>query len=84
MTREQFIKKRKYLFWYIKDPEKVSDESLVEHILNYGDWDDVQKLIKLLGIRRVAEIFRKETSRKRTNYGKMTTNFFNLYFSKHA
>lgn len=84
MTREQFIKKRKYLFWYVKDPTKVSDEALVEAVLNLGDWDDVQKLIKLMGIKKVAEIFGKETSGKRINYAKRTVNFFNLYFLKHA
>lgn len=84
MTREQFIKKRKYLFWYVKNPEKVSDESLVEAVLNLGDWEDVQKLIKLMGIKKVAGIFKKETSRNRVNYSKRTLNFFNLYFSRHA
>jgi len=84
MTREEFIRKRKHLFWYIKNPEKVSDESLVEHILNYGDWDDVQKLFALIGIKKAARIFKKETSRPRINYGRYTLNYFRLYFQRHA
>lgn len=85
MTREQFIKKRKYLFWYIKDPEKnVNDESLVEHVLNYGDWDDVQKLFKLLGIKKAARIFRKKAFVNRSNYRPEVKNYFKLYFAKYA
>jgi len=84
--REKFILKRKYLFWYVKDPTKVDDASLVEAVLNLGNWDDVQELIKLLGIKKVSDIFKDSTSpdRFRTNYGKKTTNYFNLYFEKYA
>ncbi|MFA6047426.1 MAG: hypothetical protein WCV59_01710 [Parcubacteria group bacterium] len=86
MTREQFIKKRKYLFWYVKHPEKVNDEALVEAVLNLGNWDDVQKLFKLLGIKKVAKVFKKETSpkRMRINYRPEVKNFFSLYFKRHA
>jgi hypothetical protein len=84
MTREEFIKKRKYLFWYVKNPEKVSDESLVEAVLNLGDWDDVQELIAMMGMRKVADIFEKKAFVKRSNYDKRTVNFFNLYFARHA
>jgi hypothetical protein len=84
MTREQFIKKRKYLFWYVKEPEKVSDESLVEAVLNLGDWDDVQKLFKLMGIKRVAEIFKKKANVPRSNYRPEVKNYFTLYFNKYA
>ncbi len=44
MTIQKFIKKRPYLTWYIKNPEELSDESIVEHVLNHGDFDDVKKL----------------------------------------
>lgn len=82
--RENFIKKRKYLFWYVKNPEKVSDEALVEAVLNLGDWDDVQKLIDLLGIKQVAEIFESKAFVQRSNYRPEVKNYFKLYFSKHA
>lgn len=84
MSREEFIKQRKYLFWYVLHPEKVSDESLVEAVLNFGDWEDVQGLIQLLGIEKVADIFERATHRDRINYAPITINFFNLYFAKHA
>lgn len=81
---KKFVKKRKYLVWYAKEPENLPVESIVEHTLNYGNWADVQKLIKIIGIKKMAEIFRKQTSGFRTNYDNKTKNYFNLYFNKHA
>jgi len=84
MTLKKFIKKRPYLAWYIKHPEKLSDASIVEHVLNYGNWDDVQKLIKVMKIDKVAKIFRSQVKRKRNNYDPRTLNYFKLYFDKYA
>lgn len=81
---KNFIKKRKYLVWYVKDVENLPMESIVEHTLNYGDWDDVQKLIKIIGIVRIAEIFRKQNNGQRTNYDNKMKNYFSLYFNKYA
>lgn len=38
-----FIKEKPYLFWYIKDLENLSNESIVEHVLNYSDFNDFKK-----------------------------------------
>ena len=70
--------------WYIKDLNQASPESVVEHVLNYGNWQDVQQLFKILGLRQVAEIFRKQISGRRCNYQPMVKNYFKLYFDKYA
>lgn len=79
---KKFIKNHKQLFWYIKPDElgNISSDYLVEAILNYGTRKDVIKLIELLGIEKVADIFYRNTSGTRTNYRKKVINFFNLYF----
>ena len=81
-----FISKRKHLIWYVKDYRALSEESIVEATLNYGDWDDVRKVIGILGIERMASIFRKQmaTGRQRGNYYPDVANYFNLYFDKYA
>ncbi len=86
MDIHDFIKKRKHLIWYVRNYDKLSAESIVEATLNYGDWDDVQELIKILGIKKTAKIFREQTSpkRMRCNYGDKTKHYFKLYFKKHA
>ncbi|MFH0992205.1 MAG: hypothetical protein V1799_19570 [bacterium] len=84
--REQFIRKRKQLFWYIKDDAKVhiSDEFLVETILNYGLLEDVKKLFDVIGLSQTAKIFRKRTRQARCNYLPKVKNYFTLYFRRHA
>jgi hypothetical protein len=84
---QNFIKKRKGLVWYVKDVTKLNEESIVEHVLNFGDWKDVQEMIRIMGIKRVAKIFWKESKPKRwgrTNYRPSVVNLFNIYFKKYA
>jgi hypothetical protein len=84
MSLRNFIKKRPYLFWYIKDKEKISPEVAVEQILNFGDFKDVKQLIKIIGLKKIAAIFRKQIKKKRCNYRPEIKNYFNLYFKKYA
>ena len=50
------------MVWYVKDLDKLNEASIVEHVLNYGDWDDVQEMIKILGMQKTAEIFREKST----------------------
>lgn len=82
-----FIKKRPYFIWYVGNYDVLSAESIVEATLNYGDWDDVQELIRIMGIQRVADVFRKKSapsSIQRQNYFPEVKNYFTLYFNKYA
>lgn len=81
---QELIKRKPYLIWYTKSYDQLQDESVVEAVLNYGDWDDVQEIIKILGIKRVADIFRTYALRPRTNYLPQIRNYFSLYFDKYA
>jgi len=82
----EFITARKHLIWYVKDYRALNEEALVEATLNYGDWNDVQELIGILGIENVARIFRKQmvTGRQQGNYRKRIRHYFNLYFDKYV
>lgn len=87
MNIHQLIKKKPYLVWYVKDLNRLSESSIVEHILNYGDWDDVQKMIKILGLKKTARIFRQKSAPDkfgRQNYRPEIKHYFQLYFQKHA
>ena len=87
MTIHDFIKERKYLIWWVKDYDRLDAESIVEATLNYGDWSDVQELIKILGIQEMARIFReksKPSEMGRQNYALKTKNYFTHYFNKYA
>ena len=84
MTINSFIKRKPYLIWYTKNYNKLSEEAIVEAVLNYGDFEDSKKLFSILGIKKVAKIFKKQTARERVNYDPKILNYFNLYFKKHA
>ena len=81
-----FIRENSVLFWYIPEDKKedISEEVLVEFILNYGDEKSVKKLFELLGIKRIAQIFYEQTNRTRVNYFPQVVNYFKLYFDKYA
>lgn len=87
MTLASFIKKRPYLIWWTKNYDKLGAEPIVEATLNYGDWEDVQQLIKILGIKKVAKIFRtksKPSKIGRQNYRPEAIRYFSQYFARHA
>lgn len=84
MTTGDFVRKRKYLFWSTKNYDGLSNDAIVEGVLNYGDMQDVRELIDLLGIQEVARVFRENTNRPRINYRPEVKNYFKLYFKKYA
>ncbi len=87
MTLGNFVKKRKHLFWSTKNYDGLSNEAVVEAVLNYGDMDDVRELISLLGIKEVAKIFREKSKKSkvgRQNYFPKIINYFSSYFRKYA
>lgn len=87
MTIHDFIKKRKHLIWGVKDYNTLNAPAIVEATLNYGDWNDVQTLIKILGLKKVAKIFHEKSQPSkmgRQNYHPEVVNYFRLYFQKYA
>lgn len=85
-ARSAFIHKHRELFWFTPEDKKtqVSDEVIVETILNYGSWEAIRQLLELMGTARVASIFGRQINRNRHNYFTEIAHFFRLYFNKHA
>jgi len=86
---KSFIRAKSSLFWHIPEDKKedISQELLVETILNYGNMEDVKKLFTLLGIDKVAEIFFSSinmSDRRRGNFHELTINYFTHLFKRHA
>ncbi|HBB56616.1 TPA: hypothetical protein DEW47_01640 [Patescibacteria group bacterium] len=84
MKINDFIKERPYLVWGTRNYENLSQEAIVENVLNYGDFNDVKKMFAILGIKKTAGIFKGQISQKRNNYRPKIKNYFNLYFKKYA
>lgn len=86
-SKEIYIRERRAYFWSVSDANlpHVSDELLVETILNYGTLEDVRALISLMGLPEVASVFfRTSGSGRRSNYFPEVANFFKIYFTRHV
>ncbi len=86
---KELINDYQLLFWYTPQNEKenIDEDQLVETILNYGDEKAVKRLMDIMGIDKVADIFKKQISisdRRKNNYQELVLNFFHLYFSRHV
>ena len=86
---KKFIEDHSSLFWYTPAPkgETVTDELLVETILNYGDMDEVKGLFSVMGIENVAKIFFdsiNKSERRKGNYFELIVNYFTLFFNRYA
>jgi hypothetical protein len=86
---KEFIRKNSALFWYIPEDKKedISEDVLVEFILNYGDMKAVKKLFSIYRIQFVADVFFTSinlSERRKGNYNELTLNYFTLFFKKYA
>ena len=86
---KEFIRQHSSLFWYIPDDKKeeISEDVLVEFILNYGDLEAVKGLFSLYGIEKVGDIFFNSinlSERRKGNYNELTLNFFTILFNRYA
>lgn len=80
----KFIEERPNLWWWVRDRENLSVESIVEGVLSYGDIEDVRELFELMGREQVKEAFLLQIKRHRNNYRPATVNFFKRVFSSNA
>jgi hypothetical protein len=86
---KRYIDDHQSLFWYSPAPksESVSDDLLVEMVLNYGSMDQFRELITVMDVKTVAKIFFDSinmSERKKGNYHEMVLNYFTLYFNRYA
>ncbi len=86
---KDFIREHHALFWYSPEDkcETVSDELLVETILNYGTMAAVLQLFKVMGIKNVAKVFRVaigRSERSAGNYYEVIRDYFTLFFNRYA
>ena len=86
---KDLIKKNAHLFWYSKETEKehLPLPVVVEFFLNYAPQTEVKQLFKIVGIKKVADLFFNEinlSDRSANNFFPVIKNFFTLYFKRYA
>ena len=78
------IRKKPHLIWYSKNYDGFTEKTIFEHVLNYGEWDDVQELVRIYGYDKCYKIFQELTKELRQNLYPQVKHFYNLYFSSHV
>lgn len=81
---QEIIKQHPYLAWDTTQYDKLSAESIVERVLNYGDWKLYQQVEAILGIQTLSEMFHTMINRPRVNVRKHAAHYFQKYFEKYA
>jgi hypothetical protein len=81
-----FIHEHSSLFWYTPEDKKeeISEELLLETILNYGTLNDSLHLIEIIGTDNALRILQSAKGRKKMNYYPEIYNFFTLYLNRNA
>ena len=78
------FKNKPYLAWDLKNKETLSEESMLEHILNYGNWEDYLLAEKVFGIEKAKTIFNTLKNKRRVNLRDKTIDYYDKYFQKYA
>lgn len=83
---KKIIREHSSLFWYTPEDKKeeISNELLVETIFNYGNINDVKKLIDIMGIDKLSEVFAGLHGRKKLNFYPEMYNFFSMLIKRYA
>lgn len=79
-----FARKNKEIFWDTRDFDTLSEEKILERILNFGSLAAVRILMELMGKKRATSIFLAQTSKRRNNYKPEIKNLFTIILSKYA
>jgi hypothetical protein len=70
-------------WWWVKNPSSLSDEAIVEWILNYGEFSEKKELIAILWSEKFEYVFESIRSKPRSNLRKETWIYWRLYIDKH-
>jgi len=83
---KSIIEQQKHLFWWVPENNlaHLSANVVVEAVLSNCNEKAVRHLFDILGVEKVAELFYRQTTGKRTNYQPRTVHFFRIYFQRHA
>ena len=69
------------LIWYTKNTPNLSDESVLEHVLNYGTWKQVQEVVGIKGLKGTVDLYHLLVNKPRSNIKPRIKYYFDLYFS---
>ncbi len=81
---ENWLEKRKALWWWVKDVKQLDEESILEGVMNYGRWHDFLDLKTRWGLKKIVNLYQEMVNRKRCNLRPPARVLFGKYLEKHA
>lgn len=81
LLRKEALKNKK-LFWDISDINHLSDEAIIERMLNYGDMKEFRIITK--DKVTFSEIYKQIKKKKRSNLTPIVINYTDLYLKENA
>jgi hypothetical protein len=86
MNKKTFIAKNKHLFWYTPEDKisSISDELLLENIINYADLNTIKELFEIWGLKKAKKVFEGMKERKKQNFYPEIHHFFSEFFKRVA
>lgn len=81
-----FIKRNAHLFWYTPENKKqdVSDEFILEQVLNYAELPTIKEYFEIIGIEKAAQSFHNIKGRRKGNIYPEIYHLFAEYFKRNA
>lgn len=59
--------------------DSVSEEAVIEAVLNFGDFDDVKEIIGILGVEKTLAILHHQIEQARHNYNPKIRHYFERF-----
>ena len=82
---QAWLLERKHLWWWVTDVTQLSQQAVLEAVLNHGRWQDFKDLQQFIGLQKMAELFVQMTRHKqRVNLRPEKQALFTHYFNRHV
>lgn len=80
----QWLKKRRSLWWSTNQLDKLSDEAILEGVMNWGEWQDFLDLKQNWGLTKIKQLFTTMVNQRRVNLRPPVQTLFYDYLTAHA
>ena len=76
----QILVDRPDLNWFSPDVASLSEETALETILAYGQWEDIEQAVNLVGKKNLTNVYLKVRNKPRNILSPKTRSYFDLFF----
>lgn len=79
-----WLEDREALWWWVADVTKLDDRSILEGVMNYGQWEDFLELKRRWGLTKIKNLYQEMTQARRCNLRPPARVLYNKYLARHA